>query len=122
MPLNYENFRVFLMPISSEEAASKFHLLAKFPIQLALSVSSALQTLSSAYSPQNPSVFRDDTPLSAIDFDFWANTCRDAQALFRVAQSQIAYTMHKEFGADLPISTDIKEAGKRFQSLAARVT
>jgi hypothetical protein len=118
-PSTYENFRVFFMPISPEEAEAKMVLLSKFPIDLALSISSAIRLLSSAYGAHNAKVLRDDTPVALPDVEYWARQCRNASAIFKVAQAQIANVMYKRYGAHLPMPGDLEEAAKRLQALVA---
>jgi hypothetical protein len=118
VPLTYANFRVFLSPVSQEEAAARIRALAKFPIDLGLSVSSAIGTLASEHGPHNSKVVRDDMPINEEDFRHWAKLFQDAEAMLKVAQTQIAVVMHERYGAEFPISTDIAEAARRVHSLA----
>ena len=118
VPMTYEYFRIHFMPIDAKDANEKLSLLSKFPIELALSVSSAIQVLASAYGPNNPNVLRDETPVKNDDFKYWSKKCTQARALFRTAQSQISFTLNKSYGTSLPINSDIKEAAKTVQVLA----
>jgi len=114
--LNYANFRTLLTPIHASEARGQFHKLAKFPIQLGISVSYAVGILADEYNPRNSDVFRDDLPIGEREFKHWANICRQARDLIKVAQAQIADTMNKCYNTAFPMPSDLVDIEKRIQT------
>jgi hypothetical protein len=115
----YANFRVFLFPISAEEAATKLGMLAKFPIDLALYTSYAIGILADEYNARNPDAFRDNLPVAESDFRHWAQTCRKAKDLLKLTQAKISHEMQQRCDAGFPQPSDIAEVVARIQTLAA---
>lgn len=117
--LNYANFRHYLAPVLPDEAREQFRRLSRFPIQLGISVSYALGLLADEYSPRNANVFRDDLPLGESDFRHWADMCRQARDLIKVAQAQIANTMNKQYGTSFPMPGDLADIARRVRAVIA---
>lgn len=119
VPPNYANFRHFFSPIPPNEARDQFHRLANFPIPLGISVSYAVGFLADDYNPRNASIFRDDLPISGSDFKHWADNCRQARDLIKVAQAQIANTMNSQHKTSFPLPSDLADVARRVHAVVA---
>jgi len=109
----FGNFRMHFFPIPSDEAIARLPALAKFPIDLALSVQSAIGTLANEFGPRSREIFRDDLPVGERDFRHWSTSCRRASDLLKVAQSQIANVMQKRYAVGFPMPADILIVAER---------